>query len=264
MERTLYQCTADDLATKGVDAVPIDWSTGEAHEWLAENRYDVAPVVDGGQPSGFVDMDDVAEVPEDASVAEHAREITLEEIISTDAPFGDVLSALYDQGYYFLGGRNEVTGILTRADLNKSPASIHLYDRLSVLEEALREVIQEEAPDWKQAETIDLYRDEVQEIKRRYQQAQSANISLAEIHYAQFSTVAKIIAGAESCWQTCGFESGDAADRALRDITDVRNAIAHSNLLVENTDEGLMEGRTVGSVLDAYEEIQGVLEAVES
>jgi len=126
MERDLYQCTAGDLATKSVDTVPTEWTVDEAHKWLSENGYDVSPVVDGDQPLGYISIDDLAEAPSSESVSDHRQPITLEEVISTDADFGTVLSALYDEGFYFLGGRNQVTGILTRADLNTSPAYIHL------------------------------------------------------------------------------------------------------------------------------------------
>jgi hypothetical protein len=259
MVRDLYQCTAGDLATQAVDTIPVDWSVAEAHEWLSENGYDVSPVVDGEQPVGFVEIDELSSGPDGASVSEHLRSITLEEIISTDADFGRVLSALYDSGFYFLGGRNQVTGILTRADLNTSPAYIHLYDRLSLLEEALRDLILIEAPDWKRNDEIDFHRDEIPNIERRYQKAESANIALNEIHYAQFSTLQKIVATIEPCWQACGFSSGDAAERNLSDVTDVRNAVAHSNLLIENTGQGLMDGRTVTTVLDAYETIEACI-----
>lgn len=264
MDRELYQCTAGDLATKSVDAVPTEWTVDEAHEWLSENGYDVSPVVNSDQPLGYISIEDLAEAPGSESVSEHRQPITLEEIISTDADFGTVLSALYDEGFYFLGGRNQVTGILTRADLNTSPAYIHLYDRLSLLEEELRDLILTEAPDWKEIEEIDLYQDEVRDIERRHHQAESANIALEEIHYAQFSTLKKIIAAVEPCWQACGFSNGNVAERDLSDVTDIRNAVAHSNLLIENTGEGLMEGRTVATLLDAHETIEACIEALNS
>jgi hypothetical protein len=264
MDRDLYQCTAGDLATKSVDTIPAEWSVEQGREWLSENGYDVSPVVEGEQPVGFVAIEDLSDVPDSASISEHHNPITLEEIISTDADFGSSLSALYDVGFYFLGGRNQVTGVLTRADLNTSPAYIHLYDRLSLLEESFRDLITAEAPDWKDNSEIDLYRDEIRDIERRYQQAESANIALEAIHYAQFSTLAKIITAVKPCWRACGFSNGDVAERDLSDVTDVRNAVAHSNLLIENTGQGLMEGRTVATVLDAYETIEACIEALDT
>jgi len=264
MDRELYQCTAGDLATKSVDTVSTEWTVDEAHEWLSENGYDVSPVINSDQPLGYISIEDLAEVPGSESVSEHRRPITLEEIISTNADLGTVLSALYDEGFYFLGGRNQVTGILTRADLNTSPAYIHLYDRLSLFEEELRDLILTEAPDWKENKEIDLYQDEVRDFERRHHQAELANIALEEIHYAQFSTLKKIIAAVEPCWQACGFLNGNVAERDLSDVTDVRNAVAHSNLLIENTGEGLMEGRTVATLLDAHETIEACIEALNS
>lgn len=262
MKREFYQCTAGDLATDTVDTVPVKWSAGEALDWLNENGYDAAPVVEDGQPIGYVAAEDLIPAPEDGPISSHACSITLERIISSAADFKDVLSALYEDPYYFLGGRNQVTGILTRADLNTSPAYIHLYDRLSFLEELFRDLITEKAPDWKENSHIDFHHKEVQEIERRYQRAQSANIALEEIHYAQFSTLAKVITAVNDCWRQCGFSSETAAERELSDVTDIRNAVAHSNLLIENTDQGLMGGRTVGTVLDAYQTIDACITAL--
>lgn len=264
MVRNLYQCTAADLATKQVETVPGGRSVEAAYEWLADKGYDVAPVVEDDQPVGYLSIDNRPDQSDSASVSGHTQAITLEKIISTDAKFGSVLAALYDRSFYFLGGRNRVTGILTRADLNTSPAYIHLYDRLTLLEEGFRELITVHAPDWIENEEIDLYADERDAIEQRYQRAQSANIALAKVHYAQFSTLVKVISAVEPCWTACDFASEDAAERALSDVTDVRNAVAHSNLLIENTGQGLMEGRTVGTLLDVYETIQACIDALDA
>lgn len=262
MVRELYQCTAGDLATDEVDTQPVGRTVTDAVQWLTEHGYDVSPIVDEGKPAGYVTLEGLSEAPDMDSLSDHSRAITLEEIISTDATFGEALSALYEEPFYFLGGRNRVTGILTRADLNTSPAYIHLYDRLSLMEKAFRDLIAEEAPDWKANDEIDLYQDEIDEIERRFQRAQNANIELDEIHYAQFSTLAKIVSSVEDCWDRSGFRSSGGAERALEDVTSLRNSIAHSNLVIENTGDGLMEGRTVGTLMDAYETIENCLEAL--
>ena len=155
MTGSLFQCTAADLATKNLETLSPDLSVGEAHEWLATNEYDVAPVVTDAGPQGYADIEVLSDAPSEAILESHLSTISLSNIIGSDAAFGDVLTALYETPRYFLGGRNEVTGILTRADLNKSPAYIHLFDRLSTLEERLTELIIKQEIDWKTTASFD-------------------------------------------------------------------------------------------------------------
>jgi len=261
MTRTLDDCTAHDLATGNVDTLPADETVSTARAWFADRGYDAAPVVDGGQPVGSVEHDALSDATDDDTVGDHARPITLDALISADATFGELLDALYDRPYYYLGGRNRVTGVLTRADLNTPPAYIHLYDRLTVLEASFRDAILTHAPDWKERDALGVHPDAIDEIETRHQQAQHANIDLAEIHYAQFSTLTAIVTAVEECWRAFGFTSDTVAARELADVTEIRNAVAHSNLLVQNTAGGLGSGRTVGTVLDAYETLQQCIDA---
>lgn len=255
---SLFQCTAADLATKNPDTLSPDLSVGEAHEWLAANEYDVAPVVTDVEPQGYADIEVLSDAPSEATLESHLSTISLSNIIGSDAAFGDVLTALYERPRYFLGGRNEVTGILTRADLNQSPAYIHLFDRLSTLEEQLTELISKQEIDWKK--TVSFDDDTIKAIGKRHQRAQQANIDLAEIHYAQFSTLTRIVSESESCWRACGFSSPGSARRQLDDLRKLRNAVAHSNLVLETTSDGVIEqGRTVSDLEQIYRTVHQCL-----
>lgn len=262
MDRDVYQCTAGDLATRDVTYKMENEETGSVEQTMAEQGYDVAPVHDGDQPIGYIKREGLSTVSDSSPISDHLRRITLDEIISTDATFADVLEALSEDPFYFLGGRNQVTGMLTRADLNTSPAYIHLYDRISLLEGQLREVVRENAPEWMDAPAVDLHPETREGIQERYEQAERANIELDPIDYTQFSTLAKVVWSIEDCWQRCDFTSGNSANNYLEDVVDVRNAVAHSNLLVENTEGGLMNGRTVSILLEAYDTIEKCLDAL--
>lgn len=181
-------------------------------------------------------------------------------MISPDASFEELLSALYAAPVYFLGGQNRLTGILTRADLNTSPATMHLFDRLTLLEERFRTLIQETVPDWKDSVPID--QNVIDDIERRHADAQRANIDLAEIHYAQFSTLTTIISSTDACWRACGFSSDHRASSQLDDLTELRNAVAHAQQLVQNTDGGLGSGRTIGWLEQTYLTLTACLDAL--
>ena len=250
MSRDLYACDAGDLATRSIESLAPDEDVGEASEWLEKRGYDVAPVVENQSVLGYVVADSLPEDPPGDSIRTHTEPITIEEIISSDASFEDILSALYDAPFYFLGGRNQLTGILTRADLNHSPARIHLFDRITLLEERFRDLIRDVAPDWK--ERVPINPEVVDSIEERHNQARQSNIDLEEIHYAQFSTLATIVAEVDNCWKACGFSRDHRASSQLDDLTQLRNDVAHSNQIVQNTAGGLGQGRTIGTVEQTY------------
>jgi len=260
MGRDLYVCTAGDLATRSIASQSPDATVTATTDWLESEGYDVAPVIDGETVVGYVELDHLQDAAADDQIAAHTNPVTLEEIISTDATFDEVLSALYESPFYFLGGRNRLTGILTRADLNTSPALIHLFDRITLLEERFRALILDEAPDWK--ERISLDPNIVEDIEERHADARQSNIELDEIHYAQFSMLATIISNIEVCWDACGFSSDHRASSQLDDLTELRNSVAHSQLIVQHTGEGLGKGRTIGKVEQTYTTLTDCLEAL--
>lgn len=178
-------------------------------------------------------------------------------MISGDTPFTDVLSALIEQPVYFLGDHDHVTGILTRAGLNTSPARIYFFGRITYAEEHLRELVLNTKPDWK---TTPATTDELDEIENRYEDAQAANVALDKLHYVQFSTLKTIVINVEYCWQTCGFSTKGSADSRLHEVTQIRNNVAHANLLVENTDSNRFpsNGRTTENLYNTLDTIDQV------
>jgi hypothetical protein len=260
MGRDLYVCTAGDLATGSVASRPPDATVAATTDWLESEGFDVAPVIDGETVVGYVELEDLQDAAADNQIGEHTNPVTLEEIISTDATFDEGLSALYGAPFYFLGGRNRLTGILTRADLNTSPAMIHLFDRITLLEERFRDLICDEVPDWK--DRVPLDPDIVEDIEERHADARRSNIGLDEIHYAQFSTLATIISSIEACWNSCGFSRDHRASSQLDDLTELRNSVAHSQLIVQHTGEGLGKGRTIGKVEQTYTTLMDCLDAL--
>lgn len=260
MSRDLYDCDAGDLATRSVESLDPDEKVGEVSEWLEEQGFDVAPVVEDQTVVGYVEAESLPkDLPEDP-VRAHTNPVTIEEIISSDASFEETLSALYDAPFYFLGGRNQLTGILTRADVNHSPARIHLFDRITLLEERFRALIRDVVPKWK--DEVPISPGVVDDIEERHDQAQRSNIDLEEIHYAQFSTLVTIVAEVDECWKACGFNRGHRASSQLDDLTQLRNDVAHSNQIVQNTEGGLGGGRTIGIVEQTYSTLTSCLDSL--
>lgn len=260
MGRDLYVCTVGNLATRSIASQSSNATVAATTDWLETEGYDIAPVIDGETVAGYVELDHLQDAAADDQIAAHTNPVTLEEIISTDATFDEVLTALYEAPFYFLGGQNRLRGILTRADLNTSPATIHLFDRITLLEEHFRELILNKAPDWE--DRVHLDPKVVEDIEKRHADARQSNIELDTIHYAQFSTLATIISNIEPCWDACGFSSDHRASSQLDDLSELRNSVAHSRLIIQHTGEGLGKGRTIGKVEQTYLTLTDCLDAL--
>jgi hypothetical protein len=250
-------CTAGDIATANPEACPAD-DVSTAADWLTERDYDSAPVFEEGRPTGYVTRDAAEAASPDTSLTEITELLTVNVLIARDAPLDAVLEALYDRPFYYLADRNQVTGILTRADLNTEPVYQHLYTRLSRLEQIFRNIVSEYVPDWR--DSTPLHPDILESIDDRLADAKDAGVALDPIHYAQFSTLVTIIGHSDGASQALGFDAGDQASSQLDPITDLRNDVAHSTPIIQNTDRGLTEsGRTITHLLDQYQLIEELL-----
>lgn len=253
--------TARAIATPNPATQPVSASAGETSTWLQEQGFDSAPVVDDDErPVGYVTIEAAAESDSSNPIEAIVSPLTIDVLISGDASFETVLDALYDQPFYYLGDRNRITGILTRADLNGEPVYRHLFTQLSRLEHAFRACITEHAPDWQET-TPGLEDSTLDDIDQRRERAARANIELDSIHYAQFSTLKRIIAGNEACWEACGFTADHQADSRLNKVVELRNDVAHSTPVIQNTNRGIGEsGRTITELEETYNRIQDLQE----
>ncbi len=258
MDKDLYQCSCRQLATYDPDTLDSGETVQGAIDWFHETGFDYAPVVDGDVPVGYTGLELLQDEGKEKKLKRVCKPIGLADTISADATFREVLDALEDQFYYFLGGRNRVTGILTRADLNTSPARMHLFDRISVLEIHLRGLVNKYAVDW----FDEMYFDEKTEnqIKGRYEEAQDANIELEMINYAGFNTLTRVIAEYEECWERCGYAKEHQASARLNKIQDLRNDVAHSNLILQTTEEGNgSDARSIRDLRKTYSRMMSVI-----
>ena len=58
----------------------------------------------------------------------------------------------------------------------------------------------------------------------------------------------------------CGFSSAHRVGSRLDDLCGLRNAVAHSNRVLETTNDGLLEaGRTIGTLQQTYRTLEACL-----
>lgn len=261
--RGAADCTAGVLATLDPAHRSVADDARETGEWLEERDYDSAPVYDEGDPAGYVTVEAATNANSGDTVGDIREPLGVAVIIAPGAPFDVVLEALYDRPFYYLADRSGVTGVLSRADLNTESVYQHLYTLLSRLERQFRRAISKHAPGWR--ETPSITPTVLDDIDERREKATAAGVALAPIHYAQFSTLTRIVASNEACREAFGFDTDHQAESRLRSITELRNDVAHTTPVLQNTSQGFTEsGRTVTDLIEQYELIEDLLAEEES
>ena len=99
---------------------------------LKLREFDVAGVKENkdGDVTGYV----VAEELSGGDVYSHVKEIDSNLLISDSTPIADIFTVLNDRDFAFVIYGNKVTGIVTKADINKPPVRIYLFGIISLFE----------------------------------------------------------------------------------------------------------------------------------
>jgi hypothetical protein len=79
-------------------------------------------------------------------VREHVLPLNAEVLVSNATPLRDLLTSLCDREGIFVLVGSAVSGIVTRADLNKPAARIYMFGLISLLEMHLKIWIRHEYP----------------------------------------------------------------------------------------------------------------------
>lgn len=110
-------CKDDDFANDVLDLMKI-------------RDFDVLGVLKDGKTIGYLEKTDLV----DKNLIEQIVPFSTDNIISDSTPMSDLLELLSKTGYVFILTKNEVTGIVTKADINKPIARIYLFGLISLFE----------------------------------------------------------------------------------------------------------------------------------
>lgn len=242
--------TARDLMTPDPDARHEETAAPEAVEWLDRNQYEQAPVTDGDAHVGFVEVDRLRGAT--GPLREHAEPLTMDRLITPETPFGDVVTALVERPCYFLGAGATVDGVLTRADLNKPAAYVHLYARLYEFETGLRDHVARVEADW----TAHLADDQVTDIADRARDQRG--LELDRLHYASLRHLCMVAQRSDAVRSSLGYDDESAARRDLGRVVRLRNDVAHPKAILHSETTDRFAGRDVVDLEADYRLLTGL------
>lgn len=164
---------------------------------------------------------------------EYAQKFDLPDLISNSTPLINVLPILRDKQRVFVLSENTITGIITRADLQKPPVRILLFGLVSLLELHLSYLVRKYYPNnsWKHK----LNEQRIIYAERIMSERVARNESLDLIDCLQFCDKRDLSASHPRIRQVLRFESRHSGVDLIEKIEKLRDKLAHSQDIVEGT-----------------------------
>ena len=138
MEIVENSLTVLQLAELDLKRADLAWSAEQTCQWMHENSFDAAPL-DEPDPYRFVGASWLES--NGAPVIGQARLIDATLLVSSDLGLADGVSRLKAHPYYFVLQRDNLQGIVTRADLQRPAVGMVLFSLILTSEAAANVII---------------------------------------------------------------------------------------------------------------------------
>ncbi|MCA9289557.1 MAG: hypothetical protein KDA25_00415 [Phycisphaerales bacterium] len=197
--------------------------------FMTRQDFDVVGVRVDGSVVGYVERDALAAGPCRDSI----RYFGTNQLLGENDSIRDAIRALDRTPCVFVTGLGQVSGIVTRHDLEKTPVRMWLFGLVSVLEEVFSIALRREfdGTSWTQhlpATRLNRARDLQRERRRR-------NQSPDLVDCLHFSDKGHVLFKDDDIRAQFGFESRNHAKKRLLEIERLRNSLAHVHDIVDHS-----------------------------
>ena len=196
-------------------------SAFEAKNLMEQRDFDILGVTKDNKAIGYIRRQNLKH----GSVKDYTITFNLNELISDSTPIAELLDLLSDQGYIFILNKNQVTGIVAKADINKPIVRLYLFGIISLFELHLNFWIIKFHDDLGWQNLIGDKRLEVS--KQIYKERRGQNLDLTLLECLQLCDKREILKQTDQFREIFNFSKTKFQD-FLEDVEKVRNEIAHS------------------------------------
>jgi hypothetical protein len=208
----------------------VDSISRKAKEALKIRDFDVAGVkeTETGKVIGYV----VASEIEDKKFKEYVKKIEHEFLISDSTPLAEIFPVLSTKNYAFVIYGNNITGIITKADINKPPVRIYIFGIISLLEMHFNSWINLYYPtdSWRSK----VPGDRMEEANNLYQQRRRNNQELTMLECLQFCDKRDLLSDSNEFLERFNFPRRNFCSFVTR-AEKIRNELVHSqNSIISN------------------------------
>lgn len=181
---------------------------------------------------------------------EVAESIKAADIIAESTPLIEVLNGLRDRTYFFILNGRQISGIITRADLQKPPVRILIFGIISLLEMHLTFLVRTHFPDEKWRDVLKPKRIENAETILQNRKERNEEIDLTDC--LQFADKRDLVLASKEMRDHLGLESKKGTQSVLRNIEKIRDKLAHS--------QDIVSGTTWEELIDVVQKVEWMLQ----
>ncbi len=208
----------------------IDSHTAYIKKFMELKDFDIIGIRNEGLISGYAVRSELSE----NLLEKHLLPFAEDELLSEKDPMIELFSKIRasSNSTVFVLVFGQVTGIITRGDLQKIPVRMWLFGLISLIEMQLLRIIQAYYPteDWI---SLSLITDErLNKAKEVLKDRQQDNIAIDLADCLQFSDKYSILLKNKEFWLNLGFKSKASAERFFNHLRVLRDNLAHAQDII--------------------------------
>ena len=217
--------TAKDIA-ENLLSFDSDTKIENANNAFIYHQKNVASIRINGSVQGFIKQYDL----KGNICGESMRHFTVDQVLMADDNLSDVIHVLTRHDYCFVSLLGEITGVITRGDINKPQVRMWLFGLVTMIEMSITKLIEQVYPDetWKNV----MSQGRLEKTKEIYEERKRRKVSCALLDCLQLSDKAGILITDKATLEKIGFESTKQAKKIVKDLESLRNHLAHSQDIV--------------------------------
>jgi hypothetical protein len=220
-----------------------------ARSALEKHHQRIAGVRENGFVTGYLTSDELGEGP----CGQFCHPINDAKILSGNAHLSELVLTLDQVPFLFVKFLGEISGVVTRADLDDPPVRMWLFGLITLIELRFLTLIERRFPETGWEVYLSPRRLEkaavLQEERRR------RNQDPRKLDCLQFSDKAQIVLRDEQLRQQAGFRSRRRGEQTIKDLEKLRNNLAHSQDIVS---------LDWGTIVNLSENLEAVIEILSS
>lgn len=217
--------TAKDIA-ESIHSFDADRKSHEVESSMHALDINVIGVRRHGQVIGYAWKEDL----DSGLCGDRARAFGQDQVIYGDASLSEVILVLTRYDNCFVTLLDTVAGIITRSDIEKPIVRMWLFGMITILEINLASRIRERWPvdEWQQR----CSNNRLRKAQALWEERRRLNQHSDLIDCLQLSDKAQILLSDEEIMEEYGFNSKTAADRTIKEMSSLRNNLAHGQSIV--------------------------------
>jgi len=186
------------------------------------HRQSVASIRINGRVQGFVKQENL----KGKICGESMRHFTQDQVLRGTSSSSDVIHVLTRHEYCFVNIFGDVSGVVSREDINKPQVRMWLFGLIAMIKTALTQLIEKVYPEeiWKSV----MSKGRLEKTENIWHERKRRNLHCKLIKCLQFSDKAGILISDKKILTQMGFEAGKQAKKVIKELESLRNHLAHS------------------------------------